>query len=161
MILNSLESIDRELAERIEKDDEFRREYTRFWAANEAASELRALRKKRKMTQTEVAIKAETGQSAISRIEKADYDGWTFKTLVTLAEVLRARLRITLEPLEDVLAGYRHDANPEAEIIATNHTGRNITDTQPLRGTSASDITQLTMPTTGLQSIAFQSATVQ
>jgi len=58
------------------------------------------------MLQSEVAQLAETGQSAISRIEKANYDGWTFKTLICIAEVLRARLRITFEPIEDVVSSY-------------------------------------------------------
>lgn len=107
MTLRSLASIDREIAERLERDDDFRRQFIRFWAANEAASELRNMRKKRGHTQAKLAALTHTGQSAISRIEKADYDGWTFKTLITIAEALKARLRITLEPIEDIATMYR------------------------------------------------------
>ena len=101
--LSPLGSIDAELAERLQNDDVFRRRYIRFWAQTEVASEIRALRKARLMRQADVAELAKAGQSAISRIEKAEYDGWTFKTLIGIAEVLRARLRITLEPIENVV----------------------------------------------------------
>lgn len=102
--------IDRELADRLERDDSFRRRYIRFFAQSEVAAEIRSLRKRRKMRQVEVAKLSKTGQSAISRIEKADYDGWTFKTLISIAEGLRARLRIRFEPMEDVVDGYRNAA---------------------------------------------------
>lgn len=101
-------SIDAELADRLDNDDRFRRRYIRFFAQTEVAAEIRALRKKRRLRQAEVAKLAKTGQSAISRIEKAGYDGWTFKTLLAIAEELRARLRITFEPIEDVANGYRN-----------------------------------------------------
>jgi hypothetical protein len=46
-------------------------------------------------------------QSSVSRIEQADYSGWTFRTLLRIADTLGARLRVTFQPLEDVLAEYR------------------------------------------------------
>lgn len=104
------ESIDAELARRLLDDADFRRRFIRFWAQNEVASEIRALRKARGLRQAEVAEMADTGQSAISRIEKADYDGWTYKTLIGIADVLRARLRIQFERIEDVAR--RYSANP-------------------------------------------------
>jgi transcriptional regulator with XRE-family HTH domain len=100
--LNPLSHIDGELADRLENDERFRRRFIRFWAQTEVATEIRTLRKKRHLRQEEVAALARTGQSAISRIEKAAYDGWTFKTLITIAETLKARLRITFEPIETV-----------------------------------------------------------
>jgi DNA-binding XRE family transcriptional regulator len=106
-LLTPLGHIDKELADRLQNDDKFRRRYIRFWAQTEVASEIRMLRKKRRLRQQQVAELADTGQSAISRIEKAEYDGWTFKTLITIAEALRARLRITFEPIEVVAESYR------------------------------------------------------
>lgn len=105
--LSPLASIDAELADRLETDESFRRRFIRRFAQAEVASEIRALRKKRGLRQAEVARLAKTGQSAISRIEKADYDGWTYKTLIGIAETLKARLRIRFEPIEDVAEGYR------------------------------------------------------
>ena len=120
-------SIDTELADRLEKDERFRRRYIRFFAQTEVAAEIRNLRKKRQLRQAEVAKLAKTGQSAISRIEKADYDGWTFKTLIAIAEELRARLRITFEPIEDVASGYRGLAatDDNTTFVTGSGTGKN------------------------------------
>lgn len=117
--LERLTSIDQELAERLENDERFRNRYLRRWAQNEVAAEIRKLRKQRKMLQADVAKLAKTGQSAISRIEKAEYDGWTFKTLLTIGESLRARLRITFEPIEDVVGGYRATSEGQAQVFGS------------------------------------------
>ena len=114
-------AIDAELADRLEQDERFRRRYIRFFAQAEVAAEIRALRKRRRLRQADVARLTGTGQSAISRIEKADYDGWTFRTLIAIAEELRARLRITFEPIEDVVRGYR--STPVIEVITASGTG--------------------------------------
>ena len=115
-LLNPLSSIDAELADRLEKDDAFRRRYIRMWAQTEVAGEIRALRKKRGLRQSEVAKLTKTGQSAISRIERADYDGWTYKTLIEIACELKARLRISYEPIEVVADGYRKTSSPTPEV---------------------------------------------
>lgn len=140
-LLNPLSSINRELADRLENDDVFRRRYIRTWAQTEVASEIRALRKLRRLRQSEVAELAQTGQSAISRIEKADYDGWTLKTLIVIACVLRAQLSITFKPIENVASGYR---NPPATVP----------DVQVLHGrgtseTAMTDVVASTLAETG------------
>jgi transcriptional regulator with XRE-family HTH domain len=104
----SLSSIDLEIARSLEQDREFRERYLRRWAANEVSAELRGMRHLRKLKQAALAQKAKTGQSAISRIEKQNYDGWTFKTLLTIAIALDARLTIKLEPVEDVIRKFRN-----------------------------------------------------
>jgi transcriptional regulator with XRE-family HTH domain len=68
----------------------------------EVAGQIRQLREKRKLTQVEFAKQCKMKQSAVSRIEQADYSGWTYKTLARIAEKLHARLRITYEPLEEL-----------------------------------------------------------
>lgn len=80
--------------------------------------QLRSMRQRRKLNQKQLAERSGTGQSAISRAEQAEYDGWTFKTLVTLAEALDARLRITFEPIEDVIA--MHSSSGQFEQILSN-----------------------------------------
>jgi len=117
--LTPLLGIDEELADLLEHDDDFRRRFIRKFAQAEVAAEIRLLRKKRKLKQGQVAELAHTGQSAISRIEKADYDGWTYKTLIGIAEALRARLRIRFEPIEDVASGYRGLASVD-QVVATS-----------------------------------------
>jgi hypothetical protein len=71
------------------------------------------------MRQREVASLTKTGQSAISRIEKAEYDGWTFKTLIGIADALRARLRISFEPIEAVALSYQAQEPLTIDDIAT------------------------------------------
>lgn len=102
-----IQSIELRIAERLLQDARFRERYLRTWAANEVATELRKMRKRRRLRQEDLAAQAGTGQSAISRIEKRDYDGWSFKTLLNIAGVLKARLRVLLEPLEDVADQHR------------------------------------------------------
>ncbi len=99
--------IDLGLADRLENDAQFRARYLRRFSSSEVAAELRAMRVRRQMRQVDLATEARTGQSAISRIEKQDYDGWSYQTLLAIALVLRARLRIRLEPIEDVIEEYR------------------------------------------------------
>ena len=103
----ALSSIDLGIAESLEREPAFRERYLRRWAANEVSAELRSMRMKRQLTQAVLAKKAGTGQPAISRIEKQSYDGWTFKTLLTIALALDARLTITLEPIEDLIRRMR------------------------------------------------------
>lgn len=139
--LNPLSSIDAELADRLENDEAFRNRFIRFWAQNEVAAELRTLRKERKMRQAEVAKLARTGQSAISRIEKADYDAWGFKTLVRVAEILRARLRIKLEKIEDVVGSYRAGSNVAAlaDVDIVSGVGTATADHESIEQTSTGD----------------------
>jgi DNA-binding XRE family transcriptional regulator len=87
------------------------------------------MRKRRRVLQAALAAKAGTGQSAISRIEKEDYDGWTFKTLFSIALALDARLRIELEPIEDVVRSLRRQEQQTIE--------------QPISATSASSAAML------------------
>ena len=70
----------------------------------EVAGQIRQLREKRKLTQVEFAKRCKMKQSAVSRIEQAEYTGWTYKTLSRIAEKLNARLRISYEPLEEITA---------------------------------------------------------
>lgn len=124
-VLNPL-SIDAELAERLERDNAFRARYLRKWAQIQVASGIKTLRRKRGKRQAELAAVTGTGQSAISRIEKADYDGWTFKTLLNIAEKLDAQLDISFRPIEDVIAGFRTQSSISelSEIFEVGNTNK-------------------------------------
>lgn len=98
--------IEKEIARRLATDDEFRNRFIRRWAQDEIASEIRSLREFRGLKQKQLAALSGTGQSAISRSEQAGYSGWTFKTLIALAQALRARLVVSFEPIEQVAARY-------------------------------------------------------
>jgi transcriptional regulator with XRE-family HTH domain len=137
-------SIELGLGRRIATDARFRKRYLQRWASNEVATELRSMRKRRRLLQAALAAKAGTGQSAISRIEKQNYDGWTFKTLFSIALALDARLRIQLEPIEDVIRSLQQRESATAyehrlEAIGTTDAsvmGEDLTDPSILRNGS-------------------------
>lgn len=101
-----LPSIDLKLAKKLRADLTYRQAF--FLAESSAliAKQLIELRRRRGLNQSQVAEALETAQPAISRIERADYRNWSFNTLRRLAEAMDARLRVVIEPSEDVLAEY-------------------------------------------------------
>lgn len=111
---SQLPSIDLGLAKKL-KDKNYRQSF--FLAESSAliAKQLIALRKRRGLNQTQVAETIGTGQPAISRVERADYRNWSFNTLRKLAEAMDARIRVYIEPSEDVLSEYEED-RPSIEI---------------------------------------------
>jgi len=98
-------AIDLDLANKL-RDPQYRRKF--FLAESSAliAEQLIALRKRRELSQKQVAELAGTRQPAISRAEQADYQNWSFNTLRSIAEVLDARIRVLIQASEDVLNDY-------------------------------------------------------
>ncbi|WOH72813.1 XRE family transcriptional regulator [Bradyrhizobium sp. NDS-1] len=101
-----LSSIDLRLLEKLQGDRSYRQAF--FLAESSAliAKQLIELRKRRGLSQKEVADELQTGQPAISRVERADYRNWSFNTLRRLAAALDARIRVVIEPAEDVIREY-------------------------------------------------------
>ncbi len=95
------------IADKLEKDKKFRKHFFRVQAQDKIAMNIRKLRKKRKKKQAELAKETNMMQSAVSRIEQADYSGWSFNTLFRVADALEARLTVSFEPVEDVINWYR------------------------------------------------------
>ncbi len=91
------------------QDQDYRRKF--FWAESSAgiAAQLIALRKRRGLNQKEVAEITGTKQPAISRAQQADYQNWNLNTLRSIADALDARVRVLIEPAEDVLKEYDSD----------------------------------------------------
>jgi len=94
------------ISKKLKEDRDFRKRFFRGQAQDEIAMSIRSLREKRKMRQIDLAKTSRMKQSAISRIEQADYSSWSFNTLFRVAEALDARLRVTLEPTEAIIARY-------------------------------------------------------
>jgi transcriptional regulator with XRE-family HTH domain len=97
--------IDLELPRKL-KDRRYRQRFFIAETSAQIARQLIALRKRRDKSQYEVAQMLKTGQPAISRVESATYRNWSFNTLWRLAEAMDARIRVIIEPAEDVLSEY-------------------------------------------------------
>jgi DNA-binding XRE family transcriptional regulator len=97
-------SIDLNLPQKL-RDKTYRQKF--FWAesCSHIAKQLIDLRKRRGLNQKQVAEMTGTKQPAISRFEQADYQNRNLNTLLSIADVLNARVRVLIEPFEDVLAG--------------------------------------------------------
>lgn len=103
--MESLSTIKLGLAKKLQ-DKSYRHRFFRRRTQVEIAVQIKKLREKRGMIQSELAKLMGTGQSAVARIEDSGYSGWTFKTLLSATEVLDARLIISFQPMEDVIAEY-------------------------------------------------------
>jgi transcriptional regulator with XRE-family HTH domain len=90
------------------RDPKKRQEFFKALVQDEIASEIRALRKKRGLNQTELADQAGMKQSAVSRIEQAEYSSWTLTTLMRVAAALDGRLRVQLTPAEDAVSEFEN-----------------------------------------------------
>jgi transcriptional regulator with XRE-family HTH domain len=119
------QAVNLNLAQQLLEDEEFRNLFFRAYTRNEIAAQLITLRGKRNLRQADLAKLAKTGQSAISRIEQADYESWNYKTLLRVAEVLKARLTVRFDPIEDVVRQYQEKENWAGEE-STATLSRNI-----------------------------------
>ena len=107
-------SINLNIAERLLSDIEFRRDFFHTQAVDGIAISIKTLRRMRNKRQIDLAQESGMLQSAISRIEQADYGKYSLNTLFRVADALGARLRISFDPVEDVVADYEK-AETEAE----------------------------------------------
>ncbi len=83
------------------KDKEFEKKYHRTAAFFRLADEVLLLRKKRGLTQKELAEKVGTTQTVISRLESASVKP-SFETILKIAEALDAAVKFELLPLETI-----------------------------------------------------------
>jgi transcriptional regulator with XRE-family HTH domain len=102
----SLTSINLELDE-VLRDPVRRQEFFRSITEDDIAEQIRALRKERDLTQAKFAELAGMKQSAVSRIEQAEYASWSWATLCKVAAALDARWRMTLQPCEEAIKEFQ------------------------------------------------------
>jgi transcriptional regulator with XRE-family HTH domain len=98
------------------KNREYRRKFFLAEASARIAAQLIALRKRRGLNQKQVAELTNTRQPAISRAEQSDYQNWSFNTLRAITDALDARIRVVIEPSEDVLREY--DGEEDVQTVA-------------------------------------------
>jgi transcriptional regulator with XRE-family HTH domain len=104
------------------KDREFRNQFFRTERELDIPAQIKTLRKLRQMTQGQLAEKAGTKQSAVSRLERSQEANWELETLVKLAEALDARLSVVIEPYEATIARYKRQTQFSAPSAATAET---------------------------------------
>jgi len=85
-------SFDKILSEKL-KDTEFRRQYNEYGRQLEIAYQILQLRKKKKMTQAELAQKIGTKQSNVARMETGNQN-FTIDMLQKIASVLGKNLKV-------------------------------------------------------------------
>lgn len=90
-------NFDRYLTEQL-KDESFAARFKQAGAAWDVALQLAALREQAGLSQQELARKLKTSQQQISRLESPGYEGHSLSMLRRVAHVLKARVRVTLEP---------------------------------------------------------------
>lgn len=78
------------------KNDEFRNEYVSSRIRSRMAVLIRTLRKARGWSQAELAQRANTKQSVISRIEDPDYEGTSLQSLFAIAGAFKLPLWVDM-----------------------------------------------------------------
>jgi len=106
------------IAKKLKEDMAYRKRFLQRRTQDEIAMSIRSLREKRQMRQVDLASESKMKQSAISRIEQAEYASWSLKTLFRVADALSARVRVIFEPIEDVIEKYNEK---EKEITSESH----------------------------------------
>jgi len=112
------------IAKKLKEDKAYRKRFLRRRTQDEIAMNIRSLREKRQMRQVDLASKSNMKQSAISRIEQAEYASWSLTTLFRVAGALSARVRVIFEPVEDVIEKYNEK---EKEITSESHLEQYVT----------------------------------
>jgi ribosome-binding protein aMBF1 (putative translation factor) len=72
----------------------FRKHFSKARLAVEVAHQMVQLRERLGISQAELARRMKTKQQTISRLESGDYEGFTLKTLIKIAEATKTRLEI-------------------------------------------------------------------
>ena len=92
------DDLDRTIEKILKEDPSFKDKLDRAGQAWDIAFQIYDLRKKSRLTQTQLAKLVRTSQSNIARIESADYTGYTFKTLEKVTKALKGKLEIRIVP---------------------------------------------------------------
>ena len=89
--------LDEWLSEKLKKPG-FRKHFRQARMAVEVANQIVLLREKLGITQVDLARRMGTKQQTISRLESGDYEGFTLKTLMKIAEATKTQVVVTFRP---------------------------------------------------------------
>src|SRR6266571_1352039 len=79
------------------QDEEYRHAYADEHLNLSIATQTKVIREQQGMTQEELAVKIGTKQAGVSRLESANYSGWSTAALRRLARAFDLRLRVSFE----------------------------------------------------------------
>ena len=102
-------NFNRYLAEQMQ-DPAFAARFQQAGEAWDVALQLAALREQAGLSQKELAARLKTSQQQISRLESPAYEGHSLSMLRRVAKVLKARVRVVLEPDTGPQTGARAEA---------------------------------------------------
>ena len=80
------------------EDNDFKKGYEQKLMQLRISEQIIQTRKDQHLTQLELAKRAGTSQTAIARMEKSTYTGYSFKTLQKVAEALNCYITIAFIP---------------------------------------------------------------
>ncbi len=95
--------LDEWLSEKLKKPG-FRKHFRQARMAVEVAHQIVLLREKLGISQVELARRMRTKQQTISRLESGDYEGFTLKTLMKIAEATKTQVIVTFRPVSKTRA---------------------------------------------------------
>lgn len=95
--------LDEWLSEKLKKPG-FRKHFRQARMAVEVAHQIVLLREKMGISQVELARRMGTKQQTISRLESGDYEGFTLKTLMKIAEATKTQVVVTFRPVNKTRA---------------------------------------------------------
>lgn len=110
-------NLDELIEQEVQNDPSLLTRLNRISQAINVAIQIYTLRKQRNLTQAKLASIAHVRQSNIARLENADYEGYSKKTLEKIAFALGVDLAIFLIPKEKV-----SDINTMLDIANVNQT---------------------------------------
>lgn len=83
------------------EDKEYAHAYMESHVVSRIAAQIHALRKQRKWSQVQLANKANLAQERVSKIESADFDSLTLKTLRKFSEAFDVHLNVEFVPFSE------------------------------------------------------------
>lgn len=115
-------NFDRYIQDKINRKPGLADELEKVDRALEIAYQIYTLRKEKGLTQTQLAKRIKVSQSNIARIENADYNHYTMKTLHKVAKGLGADLNIFInEPQQTVKLVTAFKSNPNLQSFVSSH----------------------------------------
>lgn len=98
------------LNEQFKDDKQLEKDFYKGLEKTRISVEITAFREKAGLTQTELAKRVGTSQSAVARMENSDYQNYSIRTLRKIAEVLDLELVVSLKGKKQ----------PDEPVIKTN-----------------------------------------